>query len=49
MRDPGASTDVAIFDLRDGEFEFVDNLNARRTGRQKLFPRAVIAGGRRVA
>jgi dihydroorotase len=44
----GAPADVAVFDLREGEFEFVDNLNAKRVGRQKLVPFAVIAGGRRV-
>lgn len=45
----GAPADVAVFELREGEFEFVDSLNVKRIGRQKLMPYAVIAGGRRVA
>jgi dihydroorotase len=44
----GAPADVAVFDIRQGEFEFVDNVNAKRIGRQKLVPYAVIAGGKRV-
>jgi dihydroorotase len=44
----GAPADIAVFELRDGEFEFVDNLNAKRIGRQKLVPSAVIADGRTV-
>ncbi len=45
----GAPADVAVFDLRDGAFEFVDNERAVRTGRQKLVTAAVVAGGKRVA
>jgi dihydroorotase len=45
----GAPADVAVFDLRNGEFEFVDNVNAKRTGREKLFPFAVVMSGKRVA
>jgi dihydroorotase len=41
----GAAADVAIFDLRNGEFEFVDNVNAKRIGRQKLVPAGVVVGG----
>jgi len=44
---PGAPADVSIFELREGSFEFVDNVNAKRTGGQKLFAAAVIVGGRR--
>ena len=33
---PGAPADVKIFELRDGDFEFVDNADAKRTGHQKL-------------
>ena len=43
----GAAADVAVFDLRTGEFEFVDNANTKRVGRQKLFPVAVFAAGKR--
>jgi len=44
----GVPADIAVFELRQGDFEFVDNLDAKRTGRQKLFTAAVIAGGKRV-
>jgi dihydroorotase len=43
----GAPADVAVFDLEQGDFEFVDNLRAPRRGRQKLVPSAVFANGRR--
>ncbi len=46
---PGAPADVAVFDLMQGDFEFVDNANTKRTGHQKLVPHAVIAGGKRVS
>jgi dihydroorotase len=42
----GAVADVALFELRSGEFEFVDNVNAKRVGRQKLVPAGVIVGGK---
>ncbi|HUR34193.1 MAG TPA: amidohydrolase family protein [Vicinamibacterales bacterium] len=45
----GAPADVAVLELRDGTFEFVDNFTNTRTGRQKLFPVATVLGGRRVA
>ena len=41
----GAVADVALFELRTGEFEFVDNVNAKRTGKQKLVPIGVLVGG----
>ena len=44
----GAPADVAVFSLSDGEFEFVDNERAVRTGRLKIAPRAVVANGRLV-
>src|SRR5581483_228658 len=43
---PGAPADVAVLALKDGEFEFLDNESAKRTGRRKLVAHAVIAGGR---
>jgi dihydroorotase len=43
----GAPADVAVLELREGDFEYVDNDNAKRSGRQKLVPYAVIAGGKR--
>ena len=45
----GAPADVAIFTLERGAFEFVDNVNAKRTGPEKLVPFGVVAAGRRVA
>jgi dihydroorotase len=45
---PGAEADVAVFELREGDFEFVDNERTVRRGRQKLVPVAVICGGRQL-
>jgi dihydroorotase len=45
---PGVSADIAVFELRRGEFEFVDNLKEVRVGREKLVPDAVFASGARV-
>ena len=45
---PGARADVAILELREGEFELVDNVDAKRTARQKLVTSAVVVSGRRV-
>jgi dihydroorotase len=42
----GAPADVAVFELRSGEFQFVDNEKAVRIGRQKLFPHTVVREGR---
>ena len=44
----GAVADVAVFDLREGDFEFVDNVDMKRTGHKMLTPYAVIAGGKKV-
>jgi dihydroorotase len=43
----GAPADVAVLELRTGEFEFVDNANTKRSGAQKLVPVAVFADGKR--
>lgn len=43
---PGAPADVAVLELAQGSFEFVDNFKNVRTGGQKLITRAVIAGGK---
>ncbi len=45
----GAPADIAIMELREGEFEFVDNYDNRRTGSQRLFPFATVLGGRWIA
>jgi dihydroorotase len=43
---PGAPADVAVFDLREGDFEFVDNVDAKRTGHRKLVATAVVLNGK---
>jgi len=43
----GAPADVAIMELRDGNFEFLDNYEGKRTGRQRLFPFAAVLNGKR--
>jgi dihydroorotase len=45
---PGAVADVAVFDLKEGTFEFLDNVSAKRPGQRKLVAQAVIANGKRV-
>jgi dihydroorotase len=44
----GAPADVALLELRQGAFEFVDNFGNKRTGRQRLFPIRTILGGKRI-
>jgi dihydroorotase len=46
---PGAPADVAVLELRDGTFEFADNFENKRSGRQRLFPIATVLAGKRVA
>src|SRR5258707_285779 len=43
----GAPADVAILELREGNFEFLDNYEGKRTGRQRLFPIATVLNGKR--
>jgi dihydroorotase len=43
----GAPADVAILELREGTFEFLDNYKGTRTGRQRLFPTATVLAGKR--
>ena len=45
----GAPADIAILELREGTFEFVDNYENKRTGRQRLFPSITVLGGKQVA
>src|SRR5229473_435819 len=42
----GAPADVAIMELREGNFEFLDNYKGVRTGRQRLFPIATVLNGK---
>ena len=44
----GAPADVAITELRDGTFEFLDNYKGTRTGHQRLFPAETVLAGKRV-
>ena len=44
----GAPADVAIMELREGTFEFLDNYKGDRTGRQRLFPSETVLAGKRV-
>src|SRR5262245_57764227 len=42
----GAPADLAILELRDGDFEFVDNYRGTRKGRQRLFPAGTVYAGK---
>jgi dihydroorotase len=44
----GAPADIALMELREGNFEFLDNYEGTRTGRQRLFPFATVLNGKRV-
>ena len=44
----GAPADVAILELRDGNFEFLDNYKGIRSGRQRLFPVGTVLAGKNV-
>jgi dihydroorotase len=44
----GAPADVAIMELREGAFEFLDNYKSIRTGRQRLFPAGTVLAGKNV-
>jgi dihydroorotase len=45
----GAPADIAIMELREGSFEFLDNYKGTRAGRQRLFPSETVLNGKRVA
>ena len=42
----GADADVAVFDLAEGHFEFIDSVKQKRQGNLKLIPVATVIGGR---
>lgn len=44
----GAPADVAVLELRKGNFEFLDNFKNKITGHQRLFPFATVLAGKRV-
>ena len=41
----GAPADIALLELREGSFEFLDNYDNKIAGRQRLFPSGTILGG----
>ena len=43
---PGSEADISIFELREGQFTFVDYTGGKRTGRQRLLPVATMRSGR---
>jgi dihydroorotase len=45
----GAPADVALLELREGNFEFLDNYGNKRTGNQRFFPSGTVLGGKRIA
>jgi dihydroorotase len=44
----GAPADVAVLELRKGNFEFLDNFKNKITGHQRLVPSATVLGGKRI-
>jgi dihydroorotase len=42
----GAPADVALLELREGTFEFLDNYNNTITGRRRLFPSGTVLAGK---
>lgn len=44
----GAPADVALLELREGQFEFLDNFKNTIAGRQRLFPSATVLAGKRI-
>ena len=45
----GATADIAVLELREGTFKFVDNFGSNRDGHQRLFPVAAVLAGKRVS
>ena len=45
----GATADVALLELRKGNFEFLDNYQDKITGSQRLFPSGTVLAGKRVS
>ena len=45
----GAPADVALLELREGNFEFLDNFKGTITGRQRFFPSGTVLAGKRVS
>ncbi len=45
----GAPADLALLELKEGNFEFVDNFQNTRTSGRRLFPRGTVLAGKQVA
>jgi dihydroorotase len=45
----GAPADVALLELREGTFEFLDNYKGTITGKQRFLPAGTVLGGKRIA
>ena len=45
----GAPADLAVLELKEGSFDFVDNYANKLTGHQRLFPSATVLAGKRIA
>ena len=45
----GAPADVALLELRKGNFEFLDNYKGTIKGTQRLFPAGTVLGGKRIS
>jgi dihydroorotase len=43
----GAVADITLLELREGEFEFVDNYDNKIKGKQRLFPAGTVLAGKR--
>jgi dihydroorotase len=48
LRD-GSPADVTVLELTEGTFDFVDNYQKTRKGKQRLVTRAVVFGGKQIA
>ena len=44
----GAPADVALLELREGNFEFLDNYKGTITGRQRFFPAGTVLAGKKI-
>ncbi len=45
----GSAANIAVLELRDGSFEFVDNFEGKRTSQKRLFPFTTLLAGKQVA
>jgi len=44
----GAPADVALLELREGTFEFLDNYKGTMTGKQRFFPSGTVLAGKKI-